>query len=43
MEVVNVHELPVEHDVGDPPGYRGGGERLGPRIGASASRIRVYD
>ena len=43
MEVVNVHELPVEHDVGDPPGYRGGGERLGPRLGASQLGMTLYE
>ena len=42
-EVVNVFELPVEHDVDDPPGYQGGGERLGPLLGASMLGMTLYE
>jgi uncharacterized cupin superfamily protein len=41
--VVNVFELEVEHDLDDPPGFQGGGERLGPRLGASLLGMTLYE
>jgi uncharacterized cupin superfamily protein len=43
MEVVNLFDLAVEHDVEDPVGYRGGGVRLGPRLGASLLGMTLYE
>ena len=43
MKVVNVFELEVEHDVDDPPGFQGGGERLGPQLGASMLGMTLYE
>ena len=43
MEVVNVYELAVELDVDDPPGYQGGGVRLGAMLGASLLGMTLYE
>jgi uncharacterized cupin superfamily protein len=43
VEIVNVYELPVENDVDDPPGYQGGGVRLGPILGASLLGMTLYE
>ena len=40
---MNVYELAVEHDVDDPPGYQGGGVRLGALLGASLLGMTLYE
>lgn len=43
MKAVNVFELEVEHDLDDPQGFQGGGERLGPLLGASMLGMTLYE
>ena len=43
MRRFNVFAAAVEHDVEDPPGYRGGGVRLGPRLGAAETGATLYE
>jgi uncharacterized cupin superfamily protein len=39
----NVFEATVEHDVDDPPGYQGGGIRLGPLLGGETMGATLYE
>jgi uncharacterized cupin superfamily protein len=39
----NVFNAEVEHDVEDPEGFRGGGVRLGPMLGASMMGATLYE
>ena len=39
----NVLETEVAHDLDDPEGYRGGGVRLGPLLGAAAIGTTLYE
>jgi uncharacterized cupin superfamily protein len=43
VEVVNVFDLAIEHDIQDPTGYQGGGAQLGPRLGASLLGMTLYE
>jgi uncharacterized cupin superfamily protein len=43
VEIVNVFDLAIEHDVQDPPGYQGGGTQLGPRLGAGLLGMTLYE
>jgi uncharacterized cupin superfamily protein len=42
-EPINVHELALESDPTDPPGYRSRGRRFGPSIGAERLGGSVYE
>ncbi|MBV8395181.1 MAG: cupin domain-containing protein [Actinobacteria bacterium] len=42
-DVVNLYEVATERDPADPPEFRGGMARLGPRLGAKALGATVYD
>jgi uncharacterized cupin superfamily protein len=42
-EPINVHELALESDPTDPPGYRSRGRRFGPTIGAERLGGSVYE
>ena len=42
-EPINVHEIAVESDPNDPPGYRSRGRRFGPTIGAERLGGSVYE
>jgi uncharacterized cupin superfamily protein len=43
MRRVNLEQLEIAYDEGDPEGYRVGHSRLGPQIGASALGATVYE
>jgi uncharacterized cupin superfamily protein len=43
MEVVNLFEVEVGHDEGDPPGYDTGYARLAPQLGAVGMGGSVYE
>jgi uncharacterized cupin superfamily protein len=42
-EILNIHELAVEGDAADPPGYRARMARFGPTIGAEKLGGSVYE
>ncbi len=43
MKKINLDELEIAYDDGDPDGYRVGFNRFGPQIGASAMGATVYE
>ena len=43
MRRFNVFNVDVEHDVDDPEGFRGGGVRIGPLLGASLLGTTLYE
>ena len=43
MRKINVFDAPAEYDSSDPEGYRAGGHRFGPKIGAARMGATVYE
>jgi uncharacterized cupin superfamily protein len=43
MKRLNIHEVELEFDPEDPEGYKAGGSRLGPQLGAARLGATVYE